>query len=410
MTHAPRLTPDVDGALRHLEQFLQRAKPGFENDARLVDEARALSVAYTEPVSGAGTTVGVSGGKPGGNARVIADDAAGSLAYLAYFGPRAVVATSRAIAALPADSGGHVVDVGAGSGASALAWQQAGARQVVLVERSGAALDIANKLLGSGNGRSFTTRKALATDISPIVEASIVAASFTIGEWRDDVDIRAVLQRIAPRARDVVVVDAGDHARSRRLQALRDSLVGAPPQDGAPAVAGGSAVVVYGPCGHRDACPALVRARDWCHDRVEKRLPPALARFAQNVGRDDRWMSLSWLAWGNDPGVPVAKDAVVVIGEGIKDKGRARLPVCGPGGLRFVQALKRDRAAHDAVLELARGARLAVPPEGTGDIWHVSDVSVFGEVTNRAVLPTFTPAPKTPQTLPKPQKKTQPKA
>ena len=52
-----------------------------------------------------------------------------------------------------------------------------------------------------------------------------------------------------------------------------------------------------------------------------------------------------------------------------------RAPVCGPGGLRFVQALKRDRAVYDAVLALDRGARLPVPaPAPASDTWHVDDV------------------------------------
>jgi hypothetical protein len=327
---------DVDGALLALEKFLLRVKPGFATDHRVVDEAKRLSLSYTET-------------------RAIDDDAAASLGYLAHFGPRAIVAVARALRSLP-EQQPVVVDVGAGSGASALAWLCAGAKHVSLIERSGASIELARKLL---DGRAFSTTKGLAADAPANPAATLVSSAFTIGEWPDDVDVRAAFARLAPRARDVVVVDAGDRPRARRLQHLRDELV----QD--------AGVVVYGPCGHRDPCPALVRERDWCHDRVEKGLPPALARFAEHVGRDDRWMSLSYLAWGT--GTATAAAAVVVIGDPGKEKGRVRAPICGPAGLRFLQALKRDRAAFDVVVDLERGARLPVPAAIDGDTWHVAD-------------------------------------
>ncbi|MDP2344937.1 MAG: small ribosomal subunit Rsm22 family protein [Deltaproteobacteria bacterium] len=335
---------DVDGALLALERFLLRVKPGFATDHRLVAEAEKLSLAYTE-------------------SRIIDDDAAASLGYLAHFGPRAIVAVSRALRSLPEFSAAQqpvVVDVGAGSGASALAWLFAGARHVSLIERSGASIDLARKLL---DGRAFTTTKAPAAVAPPNLEATIATSAFTVGEFSDDVDVRALFTRLAPKARDVVVVDAGDRPRARRLQRLRDELV----QD--------AGVVVYGPCGHRDPCPALTRKRDWCHDRVEKGLPPALAKFASHVGRDDRWMSLSYLAWGR--GTATSAPAVVVIGEPGKEKGRVRAPICGPAGLRFLQALKRDRAAFDVVAGLERGARLPVPGDAEGDTWHVADPAVL---------------------------------
>src|SRR5690606_20844791 len=56
-----------------------------------------------------------------------------------------------------------------------------------------------------------------------------------------------------------------------------------------------------------------------------------------------------------------AASAVVrVIGEPRVEKGRVRLPVCGPAGLRFLQALKRERPLHDALAAVERGSVLAV--------------------------------------------------
>ncbi|MBM4283404.1 MAG: hypothetical protein FJ137_22560, partial [Deltaproteobacteria bacterium] len=174
--------------------------------------------------------------------------------------------------------------------------------------------------------------------------------------------LRASLQRVGPDAAAFVLVDAGDHPRARRLQRLRDAWVTA------------GDVVVLGPCPHRDPCPALVRERDWCHDVLEKRLPPRLAAFARAVGRDADVMAASWLVGARADGDVRAGDGVVVIGEPQRDKGRVRLPVCGPAGLRFVQALKRHRGAFDTVAALPRGARLP-PLAADGDTAHVDDAA-----------------------------------
>lgn len=332
---------DVDGALGFLEAFLATEAPGFEARADLAEAARTTSIAYTET-------------------RAIAADAAAMLAYLAHFGPRAVVAVARAIAALPAGHPlDHVVDVGAGSGASALAWAFAGARRLTLVDRSAAALALAKRLL-SRLDVEVSFRHQDVVEAGPISGASVLSAAFVVGELGDAVDFAAWLRRVAGRA-SVVIVDAGDRPRARRLQQLRDQLV---TRDD---------VVVFGPCPHTDPCPALVRERDWCHDRVDKRLPGRLAAFSRIVGRDDVAMSLAWLCFGI--GQAHSRHGVVVIGEPRREKGRVRVPVCGPAGLRFVQVLQRDKALTRQALALERGTRLPSPQEAdvvvSGDTWSL---------------------------------------
>jgi predicted nicotinamide N-methyase len=292
--------------------------------------------------------------------RAIAVDAAADLAYLAHFGPRAVGAVARAVAALPAERRvDHVVDLGAGSGASALAWAFAGARRITLVERSGPALALAKRLL-AGLDVVVDAHAADVTRAPAFAGASHLSAAFVVGELAEDVDVATLCEHVAPGA-VVVVVDAGDRPRARRLQRLRDGLVHR------------GDVVVFGPCPHRDACPALVRERDWCHDRIDKRLPERLAAFARLVGRDDVHMSLAWLCWGR--GQPTAAPGVVVIGEARREKGRARLPVCGPAGLRFVQVLQREKVLFRRVLSIPRGTRLPTPAAVgatvAGDTWSV---------------------------------------
>lgn len=343
-------TVDVDGALAWLEAFLTREAPGFEARRDLADLARQASVAYTET-------------------RAIDDDVAADLAYLAHFGPRAIVAVARGIAALPPGRIAHVVDLGAGSGASALAWAFAGAKAITLVERSAPALSLARRLL-SGLPVTIAARAVDVAHAPPVLDASHVSAAFVVGELDDSVDIAGLMQRAAPGA-VAVLVDAGDRPRARRLQHLRDALV----QLGD--------VVIHGPCPHREPCPALVRERDWCHDRIDKRLSTRLAAFARHVGRDDVAMSLAWLVYG--PGTPAAAAGVVVIGEPRREKGRLRVPVCGPGGLRFVQVLQRDKPLFRRAMAIERGTRLSAPLDLEGDTWHLGpdNDSVIPEPSER---------------------------
>ncbi len=337
---------DVAAALAHLDEFLERTSPGYADNAGFAATARRISVDYTQT-------------------RTIDDDAAASLAYLAHFGPRAIVAVAHALSHTPASSLRHVVDLGAGSGASALAWWFAGAKKVTLVERSAKALALARQLHA---GRNVELRQHSVFDAISVVDASHVSAAFVVGELPADTDLTALLRRLAPTAATAILVDAGDQPRARRLQQLRNDLV----LD--------AHVELHGPCPHRDACPALVRERDWCHDRVPKTLPPRLARFARLVGRDDAAMSLSWLSWSHGVPAPAQANGIIVVGEPRTEKGRVRVPVCGPGGVRFVQVLKRDKPAYRVAEALERGHRLPTPsaPLSASDTLHLADVADFG--------------------------------
>ncbi len=323
-------------ALDRLDRFLTREQSNYATDSTLIAQARALSVAYTQ----------------GG---AIAVNAAGSLAYLGYFGPRAIAAVTHAAQVLTTIPH-HVVDVGAGSGASALALFALGVKRVTLVDRDARALALAKRLL-QGFDASFASTELAATRAT---DADGLCCAFTFGEIPlEPRAAYATFEQLAPRAHSVVLVDAGDRPRARRLQELRDCLVT-------------EGKTIAGPCAHNDPCPALKRERDWCHDRIAKALPSSLMHFAERVGRDVQEMNLSWLTMS----ATAPSEAIVVIGEAVRDKGRVRLPVCGPDGVRFVQAMKRHKDAHDTVRDLPRGARLSstLAKDVREGIVHVSDV------------------------------------
>ncbi|MCC7071062.1 MAG: methyltransferase domain-containing protein [Deltaproteobacteria bacterium] len=333
----------VARAYGRIEHFLDERARGWEQSRALADAARRLSERYTEE-----------------RAPVAGDDVA-ELAYLAYFGPRAVCATAAALDAAQLTARGVVVDAGCGSGAAALLLVEAGAARVIGVDRSERALAMARALVGD----------ALRAVCAPVEsapacrEATLVASSFAFGELAGSAELAlAALERLGGEHSALAIVDAGDRAHARRLQQAREAVRLAPTDRRH----------LLAPCPHDDACPALARERDWCHARVAKALSPRLAAFARAVGRDEVHMASSYLVLA-PPGATTREDGggILVIGEAHKEKGRARLSVCGPGGLRFLQALKRERAAFDALLAVPRGARLA-PSLATGATHGVAHV------------------------------------
>lgn len=342
-----------------IEQLLDEERPGWASDGALVRVARALSEGFT-------------GEEPSRTPEATLDVAH---AYLAYFAPRTLAAVASALAF--ADVPERIVDVGAGTGAAALVFAVAGAREILLVDHDPRALERARVLLEQLPSDKRPRRvQTLVVDLDapsalPWEDAAIVSA-FTLGELRpkgDEGDERALLDgllTLAPSTPRLFLVDAGDRRRARRVQELRG-------------LALERGWHVRAPCPHEGPCPALERRRDWCHLRAQRRLSERLARFAEAVGRDPHELSFSFVDLVREE-VPREDRQVLVIGEPRREKGRARLPVCGPEGLRFLQALKRDREAHDALLALERGAVLQDPGwPRRGESAHVDDAPQLHE-------------------------------
>lgn len=331
-------------ALARIEAFLDERAPGWPESRTLAAAAAQLSSRYTT------------------EAALVPGDDVASLAYVGYFGPRAVCATAAALSSWGHQPRGTVVDAGCGSGGAALLLAEAGAARVVGVEVSSAALATARALVGSRLVGVCADLRAA----PPTPDATLVSSSFAFGELGGEpLDALGRLGQLGGLHSEVLIVDAGDHPHARRLQELRDQLC----------AGSGTVRRVLAPCPHDDACPALLRERDWCHARVSKDLPPRLAALARAVGRDEDTMAYSFLALSRGGAAAAGpRRGVLVIGEAHKEKGRARLPVCGPGGLRFVQALKRDRRAFDALLQVPRGARLeaAVARDIAHGVAHVA--------------------------------------
>lgn len=320
----------VAAGLALLEGMLDDERPRWEEDPALVERARHLSLGFTE------------------DKRALTPAAKDDVpyAYLAYFAPRTLAAVAACLETAPAPE--RIIDLGAGTGALSLAFALAGTRHVTLVDHDPLALEVAHRLLRRVPAAVRVEVRSTAVETAtPWPQDTTVASAFTLGELSTHDDGEAhwrLLLQAAPSAPRFFLVDAGDHRRARRLQELRRA-----------ALAAGWHVAA--PCPHAEDCPALERSRDWCHQRTPRRLTPRLAHFAAATGRDPEEMAFSHLDLRRQP-LDERHDGVLVLGEPRREKGRVRLPVCGDGGLRFVQALKRDRFAHDGLLSLERGTRL----------------------------------------------------
>lgn len=338
-----------EALLRHLDE----AYAGWETDSRILEAARALSEGFTRRPDER---------TPDLELRTF------RAAYLAYFAPRAIAATDftlRSSFALAPDS--IVLDVGSGTGGAALVAAAAGARRVVLLDRDPQALSVAERLLGALDKTPLMETRAIeffgSAWKAPF--ATVLLSAFSLGELLREHSEDEVLDKLmdaAPNATRWLLIDAGDSARARKMQSFREAALS-------------RAFRITAPCPHASACPALVRKRDWCHTKINRALPERLAAFARAVGRDDTFMNLSYLALDRVVGHDVPQpSALRVLGDPIREKGRLRLPVCGPDGIRFLQALKRHRGAHRTLLEMARGQEFGLT--GTtrkGDTVHVDN-------------------------------------
>ncbi len=340
-----------------LEEWLDERWPYWcrpqENES-LVNTARLLSSHYTS----------------GSQAQQASFDTPLAVgAYLAYFAPRGLAALAHLVDLLPLHTlhaHTRIADLGAGPAVSALLLQPLGVAKVYAVERSNTAMQYAeqfwsNRSRSVGNF-SLVCHRAEVAHAPKLENADTMLTSFLWGELGAAEDAALVatawqsIIRVTPNAKTVLMLDAGDAKHARSLQTLRQHLIDTKHH-------------ILGPCRHHDACPALQKQRDWCHRQIPRLLSPRLAAFAAQVGRDEDTMSVSSLAIDRRPLFAQDTDdtssnvaaqqqdfPIVTIGQPQRDKGRVRLPVCGPDGLRYIQAQKRDKDLYRSLDTALTGA------------------------------------------------------
>jgi hypothetical protein len=170
------------------------------------------------------------------------------------------------------------------------------------------------------------------------------------------------LLALASQAREIVWVEAGTHADSRRLSEIRDRLL-----------PGGFNVIA--PCTHQARCGVLApgNERHWCHHFAS---PPEIAfrdarwaEFAKELSIDLRSLPYSFLVLSRDA-APLAPGFSRVIGDVREAKGYCKVLSCQAEGVTEFMLQKRD--APELHRELRKG------PEAPIYHWSVDD----GKITS----------------------------
>jgi len=143
------------------------------------------------------------------------------------------------------------------------------------------------------------------------------------------------LLELVQSAGEVVWVEAGTHADSRRLIAVRERLLA------------DASWKVVAPCPHRGVCGLLQaeNARHWCHHFAEP--PPEVfqsarwAEWSRALSIDLRALPYSHLVLTRHT-APPTRDAARILGRPEEGKGHLRILACESAGVHELMLQKRD--------------------------------------------------------------------
>ena len=253
-------------------------------------------------------------------------------AYLLLYWPRSYAQAASVLREI-GGAHGRVLDVGSGPGPLALAALDAGATNAVAIDRSAAALAVAQTLADSSRAEEPSRGRGLETlrwePARPLPDGpfDLVLAGHVLNElYGDDIAARAtlveaMLSRVAADG-FVVLLEPALRETSRALLALRDRLVAA-------------GATVRAPCLYRGDCPALVRPGDWCHAERPWIATPLVEELANAAKLHRDALKMSYLvlqapgaAWPRLPGGRLFR----IVSEPLPQKGQHRYVGCGPEG------------------------------------------------------------------------------
>jgi SAM-dependent methyltransferase len=320
-------------------------------------------------------------------------------AYLLHFWPVSYAEARLCLEMMRTEREGtpfaSALEIGAGPGAMSVALLEAGAREVLACDRSGAALSLARRI-ASARGRRLQTFQWDATKSTgmPTGAFDVIALGHTLNElWPanpERIALRVSLierlgQRLAPDGRLLIVEPALMKTAQEAIQ-VRDGLV----QKG---------FTVEAPCIWQGACPALPNGT--CHGEFAWQPPREMVRLAHaaRIGRES--LKMAWFVLRRAPvsvaaGPPVEPGPRVastpdaglyrVVSEPLLSKsGRIRYLVCGPLGRFALSAPKACSApGMKAFPGLKRGDLVRFHGAGRRETgWGLDDRSQI-EVVARA--------------------------
>lgn len=264
------------------------------------------------------------------------------------YGARTFHVAHRLLARYPPPSGA-IAEVGAGWGPFGLVASLMTGRPATLVDVSRAALGRAGRLFEVAGAPGPTLVAGSATELKGTF--GTIAAPYCVGEMAAPGEaVRGWMGHLAEEGR-LYILEPGTRRTALPLQRLRD----APP-------AGAS---VIAPCTGAPACPLLARPNDWCHFTWRGAHGPLARAVAEKAKRRWQEQHLSFLILGRSP---ARRRALRLLD--IRPHGKSKLTAraCGPEGVVTLTALRRSRAAYDALRELESGALIDVQgAEAKGD-------------------------------------------
>lgn len=351
-----------------LERVLQQAKPHEPalSGARLHQAIQELSHLFTRERNAL--------------SRDYLEDTRLATAYLSYFLPVNAAKIQVLLDELPIqrDRAGRsdepfvVLDLGSGPGTAALAvldWMvQKFGKEVPIgllsVDRSEAALNDSARLwecycreAGAGQASLKTHRGDLETFPRGVLEKIIQAGApydlIVIANCLNELFcgsgdpasrraelVGGLLPFLQPHG-SIMLVEPALRQVSRDLHRVRDQLVQS------------NRCTVYSPCLHEQACPALVRADDWCHEERPWAPPAAIQAIDREVGFIKDALKFSYLLLRKDGRtiVPRQPDVFRVVSELREFKGEKRAWLCNELGRPEVGRLDRMASPHNAAVD-----------------------------------------------------------
>ena len=225
----------------------------------------------------------------------------------------------------------RVVDFGCGSGVAGRrvlgAWEKI--ESLALVDVSPLAVRFAET-----KARAQFPRVELRSAGDAMPPGSLLLVSHVLNEL--NAAARTRLLALARQSDEVIWVEAGTHADSRALIAVREELRGE--------------FAVIAPCTHAEKCGMLApgNARHWCHHFG--RVPSEASRdahwsqFSRDLGIDLTTLPYSFLVLSrNDAGL--VPGAARIIGRPREATGRMEILACDVGGVNELTLQKRDEPA-----------------------------------------------------------------
>ncbi len=295
-------------------------------------------------------------------------------AYLQYFLPVNLAKIQRLLNEMPTpelDESFSVLDLGSGPGTGALGvldwWQQQALQSplsVTAVDGSKAALRQARQLwdrycqaatVGAASLQTYEgdlERRVWLEQVQERAPFDLIMLANCLNEIhadaKDSIEMRTgmvleALSLLAPHG-TMMIVEPALRETSRALLQVRDKLLQY------------KLCTIYSPCLHENACPALVKPDDWCHEERAWESPMIIQQIDNEVGFIKDALKFSYLLLRKDGKTIVDRQPNVyrVVSELRVMKGEKRAWLCNEQGRQ----------------EVGRQDRLSSPDNAAFDQWH----------------------------------------